>query len=300
MTGTFSTTTHTTPILLASLAALLLSACAGPVASGKRAPIVEYGAGPVASAAEKPAETSTIYVVQAGDTLYSIAFQNGLDYMEVARQNGLKDPAAIQVGQRLRLILPAEEVVSEVAVPVATRVPRAGEVKNQPKVGRMLYSPQALAKAQHMQEEQPSAAPVASAPPVSTAESTVVEEGMEWGMPTRGKLIADFSKSSNRKGVDIAGTQGQPILASAAGKVVYSGSGLRGYGKLIIIKHNATFLSAYAHNDRLLVKEGQSVSKGQQIAEMGSTDADRVKLHFEIRRMGKPVDPAKYLPLIKS
>jgi lipoprotein NlpD len=296
MTGIISKTTRTIPILIALLAAALLSACAGPAASGKRAPIVEYGAGPVPSVAEKPAETSTIYVVQAGDTLYSIAFLNGLDYMEVARQNGLKDPTAIQVGQRLRLIVPAEEVVSEESAPIPARIPRAGEIKNQPKVGRLLYSAQALAKAQHMQDDEPSRAPAASAEPASTT----VEEGVEWGMPTRGKVIAGYAKNANRKGVDFSGAQGQAILASASGKVVYSGSGLRGYGKLIIIKHNATFLSAYAHNDRLLVKEGQSVRKGQKIAEMGSTDTDQVKLHFEIRRMGKPVDPAKYLPLIKS
>ncbi len=296
MTGIFPKALHTTNTLTVLLLAALLTACAGPAASGKRAPIVEYGAGPVPSVAERSAETSTIYVVQAGDTLYSIAFLNGLDYMEVAQQNGLKDPTAIQVGQKLRLIVPADEVVSEVSTPIATRIPRAGEIKNQPKVGRLLYSAQALAKAQHMQDDEPSAAPVAGV----AAASTVVEEGVEWGMPTRGKVIAEFSKSSNRKGVDIAGTQGQPIQASASGKVVYSGSGLRGYGKLIIIKHNATFLSAYAHNDRLLVKEGQSVRKGQKIAEMGSSDADQVKLHFEIRKLGKPVDPAKYLPLVKS
>ncbi|MDD2928920.1 MAG: peptidoglycan DD-metalloendopeptidase family protein [Sideroxydans sp.] len=288
---------YTTSALLVLLAAALLSACAGPAASGKRAPVVEYGAGPVPTVAEKATETSTIYVVQAGDTLYSIAFQNGLDYMEVAKQNGLKDPTAIQVGQKLRLMIPAEVVVSEVSTPVVTRVPRVGEIKNQPKVGRLLYSEQALAKAEHIQDDE-SSVPVATA--ASASASPVVEEGVEWGMPTRGKVIAEYSKSSNRKGVDIAGSQGQPILASASGKVVYSGSGLRGYGKLVIIKHNSTFLSAYAHNNRLLVKEGQSVRKGQKIAEMGNSDTDQVKLHFEIRKMGKPVDPAKYLPLVKS
>lgn len=123
---------------------------------------------------------------------------------------------------------------------------------------------------------------------------------IEWGMPTQGKLIGQYSESANRKGIDIAGKLGQPVLASAAGKVVYSGSGLRGYGKLIIIKHNKTYLSAYAHNDKVLVKEGQSVTRGQKIAEMGNTDADRVELHFEVRRLGKPVDPAKYLPIGKS
>ena len=150
MTGIFSKLSHTTNTLIVLLLAALLAACAGPAASGKRAPIVEYGAGPAPSVAEKSAETSTIYVVQAGDTLYSIAFQNGLDYMEVAQQNGLKDPTAIQVGQKLRLIIPAEEVVSEVSTPIPTRIPRAGEIKNQPKVGRLLYSAQALAKAQHI------------------------------------------------------------------------------------------------------------------------------------------------------
>jgi lipoprotein NlpD len=123
---------------------------------------------------------------------------------------------------------------------------------------------------------------------------------LEWSLPAHGKVIGRFSESANRKGIDIAGKLGQPVMASANGKVVYSGSGLRGYGKLIIIKHNNTYLSAYAHNNKILVKEGQSVSRGQKIAEMGSTDSKGVELHFEVRRYGKPVDPAKYLPLGKS
>lgn len=114
--------------------------------------------------------------------------------------------------------------------------------------------------------------------------------------PATGKVIAGFSDSANLKGIDIAGKSGQPVVASAAGRVVYAGTGLRGYGKLIIVKHNSTYLSAYAHNRDILVKEGQQVGKGQKISEMGDTDADQVKLHFEIRRLGKPVDPVKYLP----
>ncbi len=114
--------------------------------------------------------------------------------------------------------------------------------------------------------------------------------------PATGKLVTGFSDTANLKGIDIAGKEGQPVAASAAGKVVYAGTGLRGYGKLVIIKHNATYLSAYAHNREILVKEGQQVAKGQKIAEMGNTDSDQVKLHFEIRRQGKPVDPLKYLP----
>ena len=146
-----------------------------------------------------------------------------------------------------------------------------------------------------MQDETPQSAAKPQSAGVA-AKDEGEEEAFEWGMPTSGKLIAGFSESENRKGVDIMGQRGQAIVASASGKVVYSGSGLRGYGKLIIIKHNKTYLSAYAHNDRILVKEGQSVSKGQKIAEMGNSDADQVKLHFEVRRQGKPVDPLKYLP----
>ena len=142
-------------------------------------------------------------------------------------------------------------------------------------------------------------------PPVHPADAKPVDEKanpgaddddkLDWGWPTQGKVVAEFSETSSAKGVDIAGKTGQPVQAAAAGKVVYSGSGLRGYGKLIIIKHNKTYLSAYAHNSQILVKEGQSIAKGQKIAEMGDSDADRVKLHFEIRRFGKPVDPMKYL-----
>jgi lipoprotein NlpD len=154
-----------------------------------------------------------------------------------------------------------------------------------------------------MQDDVPQPLPVVTPTkpkPGGMAKDEGEDEALEWGMPTSGKVIAEFSENANRKGVDIVGSRGQSIVASAAGKVVYSGSGLRGYGKLIIIKHNKTFLSAYAHNDQILVKEGQNVSKGQKIAEMGSSDADQVGLHFEIRKFGKPVDPAKYLPLVKS
>ena len=122
------------------------------------------------------------------------------------------------------------------------------------------------------------------------------DDNLGWVWPTAGKIVAGFSESANLKGIDIAGKAGQPVVASAAGKVVYAGTGLRGYGKLIIVKHNTTFLSAYAHNREIAVKEGQQVAKGQKIAEMGDSDADQVKLHFEIRRLGKPVDPVKFLP----
>jgi lipoprotein NlpD len=143
----------------------------------------------------------------------------------------------------------------------------------------------------------PSAAPAAApAPPVAASLSAGDADHLDWAWPAKGKIVSGFSETANLKGIDIAGTAGEAVRASAPGRVVYAGNGLRGYGKLIIIKHNATYLSAYAHNREILVKEGQQVTRGQKIAEMGSTDADQVKLHFEIRRHGKPMDPAKFLP----
>lgn len=145
----------------------------------------------------------------------------------------------------------------------------------------------------------PAPTPVAttsSAKPEAVATTGDGEEQVRWSWPTEGKVIAPFNEAASVKGIDISGKSGQPVLAAADGKVVYSGSGLRGYGKLVILRHNKTYLSAYAHNDQILVKEGQAVSRGQKIAEMGNTGSDQVKLHFEIRQLGKPVDPQKYLP----
>ena len=123
-----------------------------------------------------------------------------------------------------------------------------------------------------------------------------VRAGRWFGWPTAGKVLSTFNESTNLKGIAIAGKQGQAVNASAGGRVIFSGTGIRGFGKLVVIRHNANYLSVYAHNDNLLVKEGQTVRRGQRIADMGSSDADQVKLHFEIRRQGKPVDPAKLLP----
>jgi len=142
----------------------------------------------------------------------------------------------------------------------------------------------------------PSPATPAPVTPAAPSAGAGDDDKLDWAWPAKGKIVAGFSDTANLKGIDIAGSAGQAVQASAPGKVVYAGSGLRGYGKLIIIKHNATYLSAYAHNREILVKEGQQVTRGQRIAEMGNTDADQVKLHFEIRRLGKPMDPTKYLP----
>ena len=145
-----------------------------------------------------------------------------------------------------------------------------------------------------------SPAPAASPVPAPSTGPAATNSGnadqLDWTWPAKGKVVAGFSETANLKGIDIAGTAGEAVRASAPGRVVYAGSGLRGYGKLIIIKHNGTYLSAYAHNREILVKEGQQVTRGQKIAEMGNSDADQVKLHFEIRRHGKPIDPAKFLP----
>lgn len=280
--------------LICLVLVLALAACG--TSGRKKAPVVEQGDTRRAAAVSVPRYRTKQHTVQAGETLYSIAFEEGLNYMEVAEYNGLKDPNAIKIGQVLVLRIPSDEgeIDTRPSAPVARHPPLKGEIKTQPKVGKMLYSEQALAKIERIQNgqtEEPSAA-------VATVEEDT--DALEWHLPTHGKLIAGFSTSANRKGVDFSGTRGQDILASAAGKVVYAGSGLRGYGKLVIIKHNATYLSAYAHNERILVKEGQTVRQGQKIAEMGDSDADQVKLHFEIRKKGKPVDPANYLPLVKS
>jgi len=304
-----------------ALAALVLAGCAS-APGDRRGPVMGYGADrkPVPSTqapdAKRPVmdseyETVTrIHIVQKGDTLYSIAFVNGVDFRDVADWNDLDNPAEIKIGQALQLHIPVSGPSSQANAPrpvMDSQVAEQGAVKSYPKVGKLAYTARALALAERLQNGPPGAR--AATPVVAAATSSRTpaaepkvdnEEPLEWGMPTSGKLIAGFSESDNRKGVDIVGQRGQAVMASAPGKVVYSGSGLRGYGKLVIIKHNKTYLSAYAHNDQIMVKEGQNVGKGQKIAEMGNSDADQVKLHFEIRRFGKPVDPAKYLPLVKS
>jgi lipoprotein NlpD len=276
------------------IAAVVLAGCAKRTVR-HAAPVVERGVelkksntvrAPVVSAKKAIVASGKNYIVQKGDTLYGIAFEHGVDVNDVAELNSIENPSAIQIGQQLSIPAVAVTKIAD-GKPKAPRINLPGELKTQPKVGKTPYVESAVAQADPAKDE-------------NAATEAEDEESLEWGMPATGKVVAEFSESANRKGVDIAGKQGQAVVASASGKVVYSGSGLRGYGKLVIIKHNKTYLSAYAHNDQVLVKEGQSVSKGQKIAEMGNTDADQVKLHFEIRKFGKPVDPAQFLPLIKS
>ena len=193
-----------------------------------------------------------------------------------------------------------------VAPPAALPATRnADNYKSSPKAVKEPYSEQAMRDVARAAQAPPEvvamAAPAGAARPeapkaANPAAESEDEDRLDWVWPAKGKVVTGFSETANLKGIDIAGAAGEPVIASAAGKVVYVGNGLRGYGKLVIVKHNKTWLSAYAHNREILVKEGQQVTKGQKIAEMGNTDADQVKLHFEIRRLGKPVDPARYLP----
>ena len=214
------------------------------------------------------------YTVKPGDTLIRIGLETGQNFRDIVRWNNLENPNLIEVGQVLRVVPPGSDSSLVVTRPVTSGTAATTTAA----------APGRPASA--------ASAPVASA---SSTQPPATEDDIAWIWPAQGKLIAGFDEVKN-KGFDIDGKAGDPIIAAGDGRVVYAGAGLRGYGNLIILKHNNTFLTAYAHNQTLLVKEDQSVKKGQKIAEMGNSDADRVKLHFEIRRQGKPVDPARYLP----
>ena len=234
------------------------------------------------------------YTVKPGDTLIRIGLDTGQNFRDIVRWNTLDNPNLIEVGQVLRVVAPISDVAG--ATGVVTRPVTSGTVTTTVGVPAKPASAPAIASA--AAPASAASAPVASAAPAATPAppaASAGEDDIAWIWPAQGSLIAGFDEAKN-KGFDISGKAGDAVIASADGRVVYSGAGLRGYGNLIILKHNNTFLTAYAHNQTLLVKEDQSVKKGQKIAEMGSSDTDRVKLHFEIRRQGKPVDPARYLP----
>jgi lipoprotein NlpD len=284
---------------------------------------------------ETGAEKGKFYTVQKGDTFYSIALNHGIDHQELAEWNGINDPNSIQPGQRINLSVPIKQAQPALfALPQgSTASSTAGattssalsvvaptglqsldsdaqdgssdKLKTQPKAFKLPYSEQNVARLQYAVNPSPivqttpateKTARIEAAPEPNVQQPYVIsnDSGADWIWPTSGKLLSPFSKNS--KGVKIAGQIGQSVVASASGEVVYSGHGLRGYGNLIIIKHNNVYLSAYAHNSKILVKEGESVIKGQKIAEVGNTDTDTTQLHFEIRKHGKPVDPLKYLP----
>lgn len=244
--------------LLLLLAALLLGACGGESA---KAPVKEQRV--AARAPEAPAR-----IVRAGDTLYSIAWESGRDYRELAEWNGIAPPYVIRPGQVVRLHPP--------------------KGRTRPTTGPASKSP---ARPEPGTRGKPDSSKPATTPK-QTAKTAPAKFG-PWAWPADGRLIERFGSA---KGISIAGKKGQPVYAAAPGTVVYRGSGLRGYGELIIVKHDADFLSAYAHNDKILVREGSVIRRGQKIAEMGSSGTDRVQLHFEIRHRGTPVDPLAYLP----
>lgn len=301
---------------------LTLTACSarGP------APVTDRAGSPSAaeSSARKPAASSVataprpvtpqiaqsstgFHTVRRGDTLFAIAFANSVDFRQLAEWNNLESPDVIRVGQVLRLTPPEPAPVEdsvEVTALAADPLPQAqplseAPVLREPQAILLPYSDASWAQVSgapiQLPAPQAPAAPVAvtvAPTPPPPPPSAVVEA---WMWPAQGKVIGRFGAAGG-KGIDIAGTRNAPVFAVAPGKVVYSGVGLRGYGRLLIIKHPGEFLSAYAHNQEMLVKEGDTVAAGQKIALMGDSDADRVKLHFEIRRYGKPLDPLKYLP----
>ena len=297
-------------------ALLLLVAVLAGCAARRPAPVVERTSppapppvveAPAPPPVEKPIPTHT---VKRGETLVGIALQYGLDYRELAAWNNITNPNLISPGQVLvlagaagappTLAAPVPTPLVTGAAPIEARpLANTPTVKVEPRAQKLPYSDKALA-ALNVPEAGAMPPPgVAEAPPVAPpgAEErppAPETEAIDWVWPVKGKVLSGFTESS--KGMDIAGRKGAAVLAAADGRVVYAGAGLRGYGKLVIIKHNAVWLSAYAHNDNIVVKEQQDVRKGQKIAEMGSTDTDQVKLHFEVRRKGNPVDPAKVLP----
>lgn len=289
-------------IPLAALAAALLGGCA----SKTPAPVIERASVPskATTAAVAPAKSSEYHTVKKGDTLYSIALEHGQFYRDVAAWNNIDNPNVIRIGQQLRIAPPEGVAVAKpITGPasVETRPLAAGGVSNTdtlkrgPKGGKQPYTEQAMAALQKPPEEPRLQQPVAQAKAEAKPAEAVAGVEQTWMWPSGGKVISAYVEGSS-KGVDIEGRIGDPVIAAEAGKVTYAGSGIRGYGNLLIIQHANSLSSVYAHNSKLLAKEGQQVSKGQKIAEMGDSDADQAKLHFEIRRQGKPLDPLKLLP----
>lgn len=265
------------------IAALAVAGCA---IRQRPAPVVERTSAKPETV--KPAAPQSVpqgfYLVKRGDTLYSIALEHGADYREMAQWNTLDDPTKLRVGQLLR-VKPPEERAGAAQVGAArlpgriearpiesTPQPGRGDggIKTEPKAERLPYSREDLAA-----KEEPGAA--------------------QFVWPAKGKILAAFSEPRN-KGIDIDGKIGDPVVAAAAGRVTYIGTGIPGLGKLVVIKHDNGFITVYAHNKDILVKEQQSVARGQKIAELGNTDAERPKLHFQIRKGAAAVDPLLYLP----
>lgn len=280
----FSSLLVTVPLLLAACGTMRSAVTVEPAAAGGHA-----ASGEVSTRYRAPITAGT-YAVVKGDTLYSIAFRSGSDFRDLARWNGIQSPYTIWPGQRLRLSAPAGRPSS--------RVSTAGVVA--PSAFRSVAKAAPKMASARAASATPVAVPgVAStevrSPRVAAGPSRSIS-GVTWRWPADGSVIKGFKSADAIPGIEIAGKSGDPVRAAADGVVVYSGNGLVGYGELVIIKHNDSFLSAYGHNRKRMVKEGQRVKAGQEIAEMGSTGASRNELEFQIRKNGNPVDPLDYLP----
>lgn len=315
---------HMSPSLRLAAAAATLIILAGCASPNRRAPVEDQGRpasssgspqAPQASRALPGAENAGkpgYYTVKPGDTLIRIALESGQNWRDIATWNGLENPNLIEVGQVVRVVPPSGDAVVATRPVSAPRIETRG-LDSKPatpaKPGTSTATSPALpasgggagAATSPSATTSPTGA-TAGTPPATgggsgatnTSESREADEPA-WGWPSSGPVLGGFEEGKH-KGLTIGGKAGDPVLASADGRVVYAGSGLRGYGNLVILKHGSEYLTAYAHNQALLVKEDQVVKRGQKIAEMGSTDADRVQLHFEIRKKGKPLDPARQLP----
>lgn len=305
-----SSTSHRAPVEDRGVAAR--NGASAPMAAAS-APEVPVKLPPGAENAGKPG----YHTVRAGDTLIRVGLENGQNWRDIQRWNNLDNPNSLEVGQVLRVAPPAPVVAAVAATPLDPNAPTtrpvapAGRVEGRPlgasgpttstTVPATATAPAttttttAALPGVATNVPPPASANLPATTPAAAPAAREADDDIGWAWPAAGQVIGTFDENRT-KGLQIGGKQGDAVLSAADGRVVYAGSGLRGYGNLIIVKHNNTYLSAYAHNQALLVKEDQVVRRGQKIAEMGSSDADRVQLHFEIRRLGKPVDPAKLLP----
>lgn len=273
---------------LAVVLCLLLTACGG----GTRAPVSDRSL----SKTETPSPNT--YIVRKGDTLYSIAFRYGMEYRALARLNNIDKNFSIYPGQRLKLRAPTVAGNGSIVSDKSINAPPVKIVRN-------TGAQRPVSSNTKKEETRVVATPKTAAPQPVVAKKTTSSQStwkpasgpIKWQWPSSGSVIQHYkTKGTVNKGINISGRLGSPVKAAANGKVVYAGNGLLGYGNLVIVEHNQQFLSAYAHNSRVLVKENDKVKVGQKIAEMGNTGADRVMLHFEIRRDGKPMNPLRYLP----
>ncbi|SKA45529.1 peptidoglycan DD-metalloendopeptidase family protein [Photobacterium toruni] len=291
------------PSLLAATCVVLLSACS----SHTPAPVSNLGKD--YSQLQRGSFHGRHYTVQKGDTLYFISYMTGRDVKDIVKLNRLPYPYTIYPGQRLAIptsnnqVRTNNVVVTPIVAPLATETVTQTVTKpaiKKPAAQKTTNKPVAKPEVKEYSEKTKVNKPVTNKPvvtkPAVTKPTAVHDSSSDWAWPVKGKVIARFSNADNgNKGIDITAARGTPIRATAAGKVVYAGDALRGYGNLVIIKHSEDYLSAYAHNDKILLKEQQSVKAGQEIATMGSSGASSVRLHFEIRYKGKSVDPMRFL-----